>query len=342
MRRLVIAALGILVALAALAQCGGTSGNDATPSPALGATIDATVDAAVEGAATAEAQDASSDQSIYTNRFDVDIQYADQMLPEAQAPPEGGGSGSGGEAGLGIPDCPPFIYVDSTGRPLEAGTCDPGQGCADTNAWGSIPADWNNGGEIPARDGGACASYPWLGSLASDECLTSNTFGGLTSNASTYNVLPPCEWARDAGVATQGPKVGAPRYNLCVELYNCFMRTGCFITPNPHPAVRGFYGNPILCLCLKPSDLLGTFNPSTCVSEKGPCYDEETAALEAPIDPNNPASTAAYAQMNWVSTQVGNGEVGLEGALLNQMFGYALTTGCFPPCALDAGLGCDQ
>jgi hypothetical protein len=206
----------------------------------------------------------------------------------------------------------------------------------------AVPADWSaDGGEVPAREGGVCATYPWLGSPAIDDCVTSTFPEGLTGGPNNYDNLPPCNWARDAGVATQGPKVGASRYDLCVDLYNCFMRTGCFLFPNPNPASHGTVGkNPIPCFCLKPSDLNNAFSASTCESEKGPCYDEETAAMEAPIDPSNPASTATYVQMNFTALQSGNGTVGFEGALLNLMFESALT--CVPYCALDAGLGCGQ
>src|SRR5579859_2325352 len=256
MRRIALAALGIGVALAALAHCGGTTGNDATPSPADGSGMDATV----EAGAQVEPLDASSDQSVYTNTFDVDIQYSDQGLPDVQAPSHGGGS----EAGLGVPDCPPFIYVDGTGNSFPGGICDPAWCNSVSDA---VPADWSDGGEVPAREGGVCATYPWLGSVANDRCLTSSYFG-ITNVTNTYDDLPPCNWAREAGAATQGPMIGASRYDLCMQLYNCFMRTRCFVYPGKQASGLGISSIP--CLCLKPTDLGGSFSATTCVNEMGP------------------------------------------------------------------------
>jgi hypothetical protein len=332
MRRIAIAAFGVGVALAALAHCGGTTGRDSPESPVIGE-IDATVvDPSADGEAGAPA-DASSDQSVYTNRFDVDIQYADQGLPDVQAPPEGGPV----QTGPSVPDCPPFIYTDAKKNPLPAGTCDPSEGCFVTSAWDSVPADWSNAGEVVAQEGGACATYPWLGSLAIDDCVTSSVFG-LTANTAPdgYNDLPPCNWAREAGAATQGPMIGASRYDLCMQLYTCFMQTGCFLYANPS-GTGGFGINPIPCFCIKPSDLKGGFSVDTCLAEKGPCYNEEIAALEAPVDPTNPGATPGYVQNNFLATQ-GSGAAGVEGATLNQLFEFAVT--CVPPCALDAGFDC--
>jgi hypothetical protein len=296
-------------------------------------------DATVEGAAP-DSADASVDQSVYTNMFDVQIQYADQSLPDVQAAPEGGGGGS--EAGLGIPDCPPFIYTDSKGNPLPASDCDPTVGgCNDPNwSFDSIPADWSDGGEIPAQEGGVCGTYPWLGSPAMDQCTSLDLPGGLTDNTGTYNPLPPCNWARDAGIATQGLGTGQPRYDLCVQLYKCMMRTRCFFNASPR---GGVLQNAMPCFCLKPSDLVqgsGSFSAATCVSEPGPCYMEEVAAIEAP-HPSDQMATADYVRQNIDSTQMANGLAGVEGAMLNQLLEQA-GPACFPTCALDhdAGLDC--
>lgn len=320
MRRLVIAALGTAAALAALAHCGGTTGNNAIPSPALGATSDATV----EGAAPEGPLDAGSDQSVYTNTFDVAIQYADQELPEVQPPAESGAGAT--EAGLGVPDCPPFIYLDDKGNQLPATTCVPISGCSSQTY--TVPADWSgDGGEITARDGGACATYPWLGSLTTDDLVVSN-------NYEDFNLMPPCNWAREAGAATQGSMIGASRYDLCIEAYECYMRTHCFL--NENSSGTAFVPSALPCLC----PISGSFSATACVNDKGPCYDSIAAAMEAPVDPNNPTATAAYVSMVWSQEHGPNGAVGVEGIILNQMFADAIPY--FPRCAIDAGLDCDQ
>ena len=320
MRRVVIAVFGVGLALAALAHCGGTTGrDDSTPSGPDGG-LDATVDAAA-------VEDAGSDQSVYTNTFDVSIQYADQALPDVQAPPEGGGAGS--EAGLGVPNCPPFLWVDGYGKPV---ACDPASPISDCpSADNEAPADWSDGGEVLARDGSVCATYPWLGTAANDECLTGDLQGELV------NDLPPCNWALEAGVATQGPAEGTSRYALCVQLYKCFMQTRCFAYPKPNG--KGLESNPIPCFCLTPAEATsGSFSVSTCLAAQGPCFNEEIAALEAPG--NDPGAQATYVQMNFIA--LGNSQVvaGTEGANLNQMFQDALSTGCIPECVLDAGVDC--
>jgi hypothetical protein len=331
MRRIAIAAFGVGVALAALAHCGGTTGRDSPESPVIGE-IDATV---VEPSADGDAgapTDASSDQSVYTNRFDVDIQYADQALPDVQAPPEGGAA----QTGPSVPDCPPFIYTDLNGDPIPLGTCDTTDSCP--SATGAVPADWSgDGGETPAREGGACATYPWLGSLAVDNCLTTNVLG-ITNTSNTYADLPPCSWARAAGVATQGSGIGVSRYDLCMQLYNCMMQTKCFLYPGNSNGTF-LSQNALPCLCLKPSDAQGSFSVTTCLNEIGPCYNEELAALEAPVDPAHPEATATYAAQNFVFTAKGSGAAGVEGSTLNQMFENAANQ-CFPLCVLDAGLDC--
>jgi hypothetical protein len=320
MSRIVLAALGVGVALAALAHCGGTTGTD-SPLPAM---VDG-ADATVEGGST-DSLDAGSDRSVYTNTFDVYIQYADQALPDVQTPTEGGS-----QSGPGVPDCPPFIYVDGDGKPLPPGTCDPtGQCFSQSDA---VPADWTDGGETLAAEGGACATYPWLGSLGIDECMTPNGIG------ETFNLLPPCNWAREAGAATQGSAIGTSRYTLCLNLYECFMRTNCFLNPKPAGMGTGIFANPFSCLCEQPGE---NFSAAACLQEEGPCYDQEVAALEAPVSPSDPNATPSYAASNFFQTMSQNGVVGNEGANLNGLFDDLLSGGapCIPKCALDAGLDC--
>lgn len=306
MKRIAIAAVGVFAALAALAHCGGTTGRD---SPVATLPGDATV---------GDMLDAGLD--VYTNQFDVALTYADQELPDVQAPPMNGGGDSSVES-FGVPDCPPFIYVDGTGKPVT--DCDPASTdqCLDPNFSDEAPADWTDGGETIARPGDPCATYPWLGTLANDECAT--------SNYPPYNALPPCNWAREAGAATQGTGIGRPRYDLCMELYTCFMRTKCFIEPNPSGI--GLLHNPKPCFCQGSS-------ATTCVAEAGPCFNEELAAMEGPG--STPESQAVFAIANFAGVLNTLGIAGSEGANLNNLFEYGLNSGCFPQCTVDAGLDC--
>ncbi len=91
-------ATGLLTAAASLAfACGGTTGmpdQGATPGvPITDGGADATVPNPLE--ASAPIPDAGL--------FDVEILYADQVLPDVSAPAEGGA------AGYPWPNCPPFL-----------------------------------------------------------------------------------------------------------------------------------------------------------------------------------------------------------------------------------------
>jgi hypothetical protein len=262
---------------------------------------------------------------VYTNLFDVALTYADQDLPEVQAPPTGGGEGDGGAGVLfGYPYCPPFIFVDGTGVPLTDCNMLGPPGCPNApNADDAVPADWSDGGEVVAGEGGVCATYPWLGTLANDEAMTVNHPSDQGLN------LPPCNWAADAGNATQGTGIGQSRYGLCIALYQCMMRTRCFLTPLASGKVFGQSAHDCLCGNLRDGGLL---TAKTCAETPGPCWTEEIAALEAPVD--NPAAFLV-GTTNWVQE---NGPVGLAGGLLNIQFGAAAPY--FPLCALDAGLDC--
>jgi hypothetical protein len=314
MKRIAIAAVGVFAALAALAQCGGTTGRD---SPVTTMPGDATV---------GDMLDAGLD--VYTNQFDVALTYADQELPDVQAPPMNGGGGDGGLGSLGVPYCPPFIFVDGTGTPLPDCNLLAAPGCPNAGlANDAVPADWSDGGEVVAREGGVCATYPWLGSLANDEAMTSNNPSDQGLN------LPPCNWAADAGPATQGTGIGQSRYALCIALYQCMLRTKCFLSPTP--AGGGFAPTAHDCLC---GNLLalhkdgGVLTAQICTEQPGPCWPEEIAALEAPV--NNPAAFLV-GTTNWVQE---NGTVGTAGGMLNAQFGAAAPY--FPLCAFDAGLDC--
>jgi hypothetical protein len=225
-----VAAATLVSAMAG--ACGGSTGREGLEQPGQG-------DAGDAGAADATT-------GFDSGAFDVGITYVDRNLPEIVVPPE-----AAVEAGPAYPDCPPFIPVDGTGNPVTPGT-----------EVDQIPADWGPGGAIvPAADGGACATYAWLGSVAADRCVTSNAAGSVAG----LMLLPACNWVRDAGPAHRGTGSGLPRYQVCLALYACMMKTGC-----------GF-GSVNSCLC-------GTGSSSEC-DGGGPCGAEELAALEyAPED----------------------------------------------------------
>ncbi len=138
----------------------------------------------------------------------------------------------------------------------------------------------------------------WLEGTAVDECVTSNGSGGGVDD---YVFFPPCNWVAEAGVARQGPRAGDPRYDVCLDLYACIMRTGC-----------GAGGPAAACLC-------GA--SSTLCDGGGPCGSEELAALEERVD------TIQDALKNYtddVHTFAGYG-----GSALNYVFQIGKSNACF-------------
>jgi hypothetical protein len=245
------------------AACGGSTGREGLDDLAGDGPLDAT---------TADAA-----------TFDVGIAYVDRQLPEA------GLTDAPREAGPSYPSCPPFLPVVD-GTPVEAGLEND-----------QIPTDWDDAGNVvQARDGSVCATYPWLGTADAD-CVTSNCTGYGMGSSSEYSVLPPCNWLADAGVARQGSRAGAPRYDVCMELYACMIGTGC--------ALRSVS----TCLC-------GDAGTLSC-DGGGPCATEELAALEYRADDINDALK------NFTDTTNGAGR-------LNQVFQCGISNTCF---AGDAG-----
>ncbi len=235
---------------------------------------------------------ATLDAAELDGLFDVSITYADRALPDVVAPPD-----TGAGAGYPWPTCAPFIPVGPDGMPVPAG--------AEVN---QIPAVYgDDGGEIPASDGSACATYGWLGNTAVDNCLTSQASGFGTGD---FPFLPACNWCADSGVAAQGPGAGISTYTLCLDLYACAMRTGC-----------GSAQNPAECLC-------GDATASDCIVDAGgPCATEELAALQAT------PSSVQTALTNY--TQFDTEYHGYCGSALNFVFQNARTNGCFS--LLDGG-----
>jgi hypothetical protein len=258
------AAITCAVGAVSAASCGGTTGREGLASPGL-----------------PEAGGDDTTVDLDSGAFDVSIAYADRALPEASPPVEGG------EAARPWPQCPPFIEVGPDGGPVPAG-----------QEVDQVPSAFGgDGGVVPAPDGSACAQYGWLGSTAIDECTTSATAG----TGIDYVFLPPCNWSIDAGTARQGPRAGAPRYEVCLDLYGCIMKSSCGAID-----VK-------TCLC-------GS-GPTTSCDAGGPCGQEELAALEYR------AGSIQDALKNY--TNLDPSFSGYGGAALNQLFQNATSNGCF-------------
>jgi hypothetical protein len=324
MKRALLATLACLAALGA-ASCGGTSGRENLPVAQSGSgsgAIDATEqpDGPSDDAGDAGTMDATVDMDadatvtgIYTDLFDVVIVYADRALPEAQAPQEGGVDGSMGTGG-GMPNCPPWLPNPDLRS-------------------SQVPGDYGpDGGVIPALDGSPCATYPWLGSTAADDCVTAN-FNVISSATSPGNphvaLLPPCNWAVEAGVATGG--VGAAlnksRYDLCLDLYRCMIGTLCFtaVLGAPPRMAEGKFG---ITDCFCGRDDAGAEIPiASCVNNpQGPCKEQEMAAFELLDSPANYASVLSNL------FHVGTGVPEWPSCLLNTevegLINSASTSGC--------------
>ena len=224
--------------------CGGTTGREDLPvsqsSPP--ATADGGIDATLPSLLVGE---------LDSGEFDTAIRYADRALPDVSVPPEAGPLSESGSR-YPWPDCPPFIPVNHPGHPTPI-----------AHASNELPADYSDAsdtGSAIAADGSACATYGWILSPADDECINSGTGGQAVAPQ-----FPPCSWCLQAGNVAQGTKEGASRYDVCLQLYQCMVKTGC-----------GLQGG-AACLC-------GTEGSLACSKETtppGPCAAEELAALEA-------------------------------------------------------------
>jgi hypothetical protein len=284
--------------------CGGTTGqpadDNASTTPAV------TVDAAGADAA-GDASDATVGASSATGddggAFDVTIAYWDGTLPDISAPTTV--TGADGASGYPWPNCPPWIPVGHRGQRA------PGEV---TGVIGELPADYTDAGDAGttfAADGSACATYPWLGSTAVDQCVaTSLTPGGSgwMGAFAASSIFPPCNWCEDAGVVGQGTAEGESRYSVCLALYQCIQQSGCG-------------SNVISCLCGDQSS--DTAACSMNANPSGPCAQEELAALEElPSDVRD-------AILNYSSTS-SLGFPGVCGGTLNYIYSSANSYGCFP------------
>ncbi len=272
MERLAVSVLSAVLLVGGVA-CGGTTGHETLPTGPVGAPDDATVDAADDGgSADASPADATlGDESIYTGTFDVLIPNADRALPDVQAIPEAGEAAEGAVAS-GPPNCPPFIpvTVDDGGYHVVPLGQESDQ----------LPSDFAADGSVSfASPDSACATYPWLGSLATDDCVSmgGTSFGGITTPW-----LPPCNWAEEAGIATQGSGAGTSLRDLCLAYYECAIRTTCFLPADEAPGIL-----PILrCFCG-----LGVSAQACSLAPNGPCVEPMLAAFNLPDDPVKEAPT---------------------------------------------------
>jgi hypothetical protein len=269
--------------------CGGTTGRPdtgETPTP------------------TGEQPDGGMDSTVVipptpipdAGLFDVVIQYADRVLPDVSVPGEGGS-----EAGYPWPNCPPWVKVNAAGAvvPLiRAGTWV----VTEYDDTGMVVTN-DAGTPVPAPDGSPCATYPWYGSAATDQCL----------NAVLYTVgdparFPPCSWCVDAGTVMQGSRLGDQRFTVCEDLYLCMLNSGCAAS-----------GDPATCLC-------GTESSAVCQADHnppGPCASQEMAALE-----EIPGDTSDALQ-NYLSG-FGSSALGVCGSELNSIFDLGNSNQCFP------------
>jgi hypothetical protein len=265
--------------------CNGTTGREGLPSD-VPPDIDATAsDAGLDGEGGVP-MDAGPD-SYLTGLFDVDILYTDRVLPEAQPVEEGGVV----EAGPSLPSCPPFLPTDGTGSVTDF-----------VDSLLQVPGDFADGGDVIAEDGSVCATYPWLGSVAADECVA-----GAASP--TFAMLPPCVSALDAGAAVHGDGMGQSRYGLCIALYECYVRTGCYLDPSKLDVTWCFCGATSTVCAQKP---------------QGACLTEALSALEIP--PSMAASSATQIENDFTTVSPTAPVAGLAAHQLNFVFHQAITT----------------
>jgi hypothetical protein len=299
-----IAATSIVDLSLAFLACDGTTGRPDPVLPASDDASDATVGEGGDGSNpdAMEGGDAGNEVGLYTGLFDVAIQYADRDLPEIMAAPSLE-AGADGNSGFPFPiSCPPYITVDmSTRKPVDIASC---PGLCD-----EVPADpTSDGGSTIAPDGSVC-DYPWLGGAAIQECATVN----WALQQPSAPALPPCNWCPPgSGVVNSGPNPGEDRTLACWTLYECMMRTGCYIGTGTN--VNSAAG----CLC-------GSEVTTACATDphpSGPCATEELEALET-LDPNQ-------ALQEFIQTATPGTSGATCGSYLNAVFTNTLGSGCIP------------
>jgi hypothetical protein len=229
--------------------------------------------------------------------FDVVIQYADRILPDVNAPSEGGSA-----AGYPWPNCPAWEKVNAAGVVIPGSR--PGTWIVtEYDDTGMVAID-DAGTPVPAPDGSPCATYPWYGSAASDQCISAVGY-----HLGDPARLPPCSWCADAGTVMQGSRLGDQRFTVCEDLYLCMVNSGCAAS-----------GDSQSCLC-------GTESSAVCQADHnppGPCASQEMAALE-----EIPGDTSDALQ-NYFSL-IGSSALGVCGSELNSIIDLGNDNQCFPP-----------
>ena len=282
-----LVAVACVVGAFATVTCGGTTGREGLSDE----DSDAGMGPAMSGAADDGGRAADGAALGTGPLFDVGITYVDRVLPDVTVVSPAGEGG----ATYPWPTCPPFIPVGPDGGEIPLG-----------NELDQLPAAYEDGGTVFAAAGSPCATYGWLGSPATDECLTSSSSGWGQGD---FALLPPCSWCLDAGSASQGSGAGTGTYDLCIGLYACAIQTRC-----------GAGASPSTCLC-------GDASAAACiVSPAGPCAAQELAALQYRSD------SVEQALSNY--TQVDPAFLGYCGSALNYVFQNARANACF---AADAG-----
>jgi hypothetical protein len=268
--------------------CGGTTGEPEL-APVVPQMTDATVQGLI-GEGGGEGGEAGDDGGIYTGLFDVTITYTDRDLPEITPAP----SSEAGADSSGFPfptTCPPYITVMGHNPvPISYGGTD------------EVPADpTSDGGSTFAADGSVCL-YPWIDSPTIDDCTTQV----FVLQGSTYPAFPPCNWCPPgSGGVTQGPNPGEDRTLACWTLYQCMMKSQCYL------------GQLGACLC-------GSESIPTCETDPNPpgaCATEELEALET--------TDLTQALQSYVQASAPGVQGATCGSALNNIFQYAVAW-CLP------------
>jgi hypothetical protein len=288
---------GVSTVASGLPGCGGTTGRsdsaalvsadsatDPKGDPIDGQTADATTAMPVGDAGLDATLHPDADEGL----FDVIIPYVDRMLLNIQPPAVDGGAESGG---INWPNCPPD-------------TTDP------SSALGiPIPAEYNDAGHIVAApDGSVCATYPWMGRLDWTNCTRAQL---STTSGGTIITFPPCS-VLPSGPEKASTGTGAGRLvtDLCKDLWECMVSTGCGLSPTFNE----------FCLC-------GTVNIGCNMldgtQDAGPCKDKMLAAMQ--IDPSTKGAMAT-ADMQFFN--VGN-QPFATAATLNQLWVTGTSGTCY-------------
>jgi hypothetical protein len=286
---------GSVAYAAALVACGGSTGREGLSTP-----------------------DSGGDDATLDGGFDVEIQYIDRLLPDLYVAPMDAGGGEASDWPSCAPDIPVVLQLAADGA-VTGYTINADGGIPATGIPYEIPAVWqDDGGEVPAPDGSACATHVWLGSPACDECAREQggIVGPLYGQYGETTFLPPCSDLGEAGIAVAGPGANRPRLDLCRAMLRCMVDTGCYLA-----------GTGSQCLC-EAGDQCSQVGPT------GVCSAPIQAAFE--IQGSSPGDTYTKIGMAYISAGfIPPNAPGHGGATLGALFN-ALVASCQEQCAADA------